>query len=54
MIEAEIITEVILHMGHPDEGVNRAAACLIRDICKHTYEVKLFHCYSNNLNASVR
>lgn len=40
IIEAEIFPDVLLHMAHPDEGVNKAAATLTREICKHSLEVK--------------
>jgi len=39
VVEAEVFPDVLMHMAHPDENVDRVAAVLTREICKHTLEV---------------
>lgn len=42
VVEAEISSDVLVHMTHPDESVARVAAILIKEICKHTLEVSKY------------
>lgn len=39
IVEAEVFPDVLVHMAHPDDNVDRAAAVLTREVCKHTLEV---------------
>lgn len=39
VVEAEIFPSVLLHLAHPCPGVRRNAACLVRDIVKHSLEL---------------
>lgn len=39
VVEAEIFPSVLLHLAHQCIGVRRNAACLIRDIVKHSLEL---------------
>lgn len=42
VVEADVLPDILMHMAHPDENVGRVATILIREICKHTLEVRKF------------
>lgn len=51
VIEAKIFSaEVLYHTQHPNDNVVKAAATLIKEVCKHTVEVSLRF---ENLSISV-
>ena len=43
----------LLHTGHDAAPVRRAAACLLRDVVKHSVEVRSFVFYRNDIFVNV-
>lgn len=50
VIEAKVLPEALYYMGHQNENIAIAAATLIKEVCKHSLEVRQFICFILKIN----